>query len=141
MEIMKENTVKSDDFRVLKTLPRHRIFATYYTLYVFDFQGAKTYNFLVLILCKFCVDFNKDSVYTENNAVYLSGRCNEKGRPIRGGLSLLSRASCSAQIVPEIVSVLVPGLTLYAPAAFWVNVAAGTVMTPATVANPPVAAS
>lgn len=58
-------------------------------------------------------------MYTESNAVYLSGRCNEKGHPIRGRpFSLLSRASCSAQIVPEIVSVLVPGLTLYAPAAF-----------------------
>lgn len=58
-------------------------------------------------------------MYTESNAVYLSGRCNEKGRPIRGGLShCFLRASCSAQIVPEIVSVLVPGLTLYAPAAF-----------------------
>lgn len=36
------------------------------------------------------------------------------GRPF----SLLSQAFCSAQIVPEMVSVLVPGLTLYAPAAF-----------------------
>ena len=44
--------------------------------------------------------------------------------------------------VPVTVSTAVPGVTLYAPvAASWVKVAAGTVMTPGTVANTPVAAS
>ena len=47
-----------------------------------------------------------------------------------------------AYTVPVTVSTAVPGVTLYAPvAASWVKVAAGTVMTPGTVANTPVAAS
>ena len=47
-----------------------------------------------------------------------------------------------AYTVPVTVSTAVPGVVLYAPvAASCVKVAAGTVTTPATVANTPVAAS
>ena len=41
--------------------------------------------------------------------------------------------------VPVITRVLVPGMTLHAPvSAFWVNVAAGTVISPALVVKSPV---
>ena len=61
----------------------------------------------------------------------------QKGGPSPSLLSLTG-----AYTVPVTVSTAVPGVVLYAPvAASCVKVAAGTVTTPATVANTPVAAS
>ena len=98
-----------------------------------DFSGADLPGKMDSYIIKRTV-----ALFRKGGFVGLLLRCHASAGAGRAADVLLS-VQVLGYTVPVITRVLVPGMTLHAPvSAFWVNVAAGTVISPALVVKSPV---